>query len=138
MVDLAITASQVIAGADADFFQGLAGETLTAGQCVYVDSVIGRVKRADADASLQTAAAIGITLHAALLDQPIRLQTHGSLTLGAGAAPAVGTIYVVSGTAGGLAPHADLSTGEYCTILGVGGTGNTLKMAPFVSNQQVP
>jgi hypothetical protein len=62
----------------------------------------------------------------------------GYLTLGAAAAPTVGIIYCVSATAGGIAPSADLTTGDYVTILGVGATTNRLAVDIFVSDQVKP
>lgn len=140
MADLTITASQVLAPTDGsgDFFQGIAGGTITAGQSCYLDSSTNTIKTADANASQASAAAKGIATHAALSGQPVRLQTGGYITLGAGAAPAVGTIYVVSGTAGGIAPAADLATGFYTTVLGVGASSNRLYLDMFVSNALVP
>lgn len=135
MADLTVTATQVLAGVDADFYNGIAGGTITAGQAIYLDETVNQLKTADANASLVTANAKGISLHAATAGQPLRIQVSGSLTIGAGAAPTVGIVYVVSATAGGIAPAADLASGHYTTVLGVGGTTNTIKMSVFASNQ---
>lgn len=137
MVDLVITASQVLPDAEGDSTVGLAGATLTAGQSVYLDSTTNTYKLADANAVL-TAAAIGITLHAALAGQPIKVARGGSPTLGASAAPAVGMVYVVSATAGGIAPITDLTSLMYTTILGVGAASSKIKLNVFVSGQLFP
>ncbi len=138
MVDLAITASQVLAGTTgADFYYGVAAETITAGQALYLNAS-NLLALADANASVLTAAVKGIALHAALANQPLKIQTAGDLTLGAAAAPVVGTVYIASGTAGGIAPVADKVTGWFCTILGVGKTGNILNMDVFVSGSVTP
>jgi hypothetical protein len=134
MSDLTITATAILAGTDADFFQGLAGETITAGQSVYLDSLTNRVRLADANASLATAAAIGISLHGATAGQPIRVQTGGSITLGVGT---LALIYVVSATAGGIAPSADIASGWYTTLLGVHAGDGVLKMSVFASQAQL-
>lgn len=137
MVDLAITATQVLPGADAQYVDGIAGEPITAGQPCYQNSS-GFLVPADADASAATANVRGIALNGAATGQPVRLQHRGTLTLGAAAAPAIGTIYVLSGTAGGIAPAVDLATGDWVTILGVGGATNTLILSLVASGSQVP
>jgi hypothetical protein len=130
MADLSITAAQVLPGSDAaspQFAQGIAGAAITAGQALYLDSTTNTYKLADNDATAAAESVVaGIALHAAGTGQPIRLQTAGPITLGAGAAPAVATIYCLSATAGGIAPSADLATGDRTTILGVGGASNTI------------
>ena len=136
MAALTITASQVIAGADADFYQGLAGETITAGKSCYLDELTNRIRLADANGSLETAEVKGIALNAASNGQALRLQTGGTITLGAGAAPVLSTIYIVGATAGDIAPAADLGSGWYTSVLGVGGASNTLKMKIHNSHSQ--
>lgn len=130
MVDIAITASQVLPGTDgATFEQGTAGGTITAGQPVYIDTGdSNKVKAADANAATPAFTVAGIALHAALAGQPIRYQTSGPITLGAGAAMTVGGVYVLSATAGGIAPVADLATGMYASVLGVATTAAILAL----------
>ena len=136
MADLTVTASQVLSSTGAVFATGTAGATITAGQPVYYDGT--NYQPADANASSTTAAAVGIALHASLTGQPIKIQTAGDITIGAGAAPAVGTIYVVSATAGGIAPSSDGTTGWYTTILGVGAATNIIKLQIYASGQVRP
>ena len=141
MADLAITASQVKAGAGAVEGTGVAGTGITAGQPVYEDQADGKIKLADSNLSLAAAKAKGLALHGALANQPIRYQKGGKAIVGAGAAPAKGTIYVVSGTPGGIAPAADLVSGWHATILGVGDGDGGIDLVPggpFASGQQVP
>lgn len=137
MTDLSITVAQVLPGsADTDVFvYGLAGATITAGQALYLDSVTSTYKPADANASQATAAVAGIATHGALTGQPIKLQTAGDITLGAGAAPVVSVLYVVSATPGGIAPAADLASGYYTTVLGVGIAGSKLRLRPWSTGQ---
>ena len=151
MADLVITASQVKAGAGAVEGTGVAGETTTAGQSVYEDAADGKIKLADANLSLAAAKARGIALHGALANQPIRYQKGGKCIVGAGAAPAKGTIYGVSGTAGGIAKlgdktgtgpgSSDLVAGWHTTILGVGDGDGGIDLVPggpFASGHAVP
>lgn len=135
MADLTVTASQVLPGAGARFADGTAGVAVTAGQVVY-QSTSDTMLLADADAGTPAAAnGRGIALNGASIGQPVRIQTEGTITLGAGAAPVKGTIYVLSGTAGGICPAADLASGDRVTVLGVGGTtAGTLVMDMFASN----
>ncbi|MCA9314214.1 MAG: hypothetical protein H6806_13590 [Planctomycetes bacterium] len=141
MADLVITASQVKAGAGAVEGTGVAGATVTAGQSVYEDAADGKIKLADCNLSLAAAKAKGVSLHGALAGQPLRYQKGGKFVAGAGAAPAKGTIYVVSGTAGGIAPAADLVSGMHTTILGVGDGDGGIDLVPggpFASGHAVP
>ena len=133
MAELTIGPSQVLAGADADFYQGIAGQAVTPGQAVYLDSLSNRLRLADANGSQDSAEVIGIALHLAAAEQPLRVQTRGTLTLGATAAPATSTVYIVGGTPGGIAPVADKVAGWYTSLLGVGAANNTLKLSLFPS-----
>lgn len=137
MVDLVITAANVVAVTSAKKVQGIAGATITAGQSVYRDPTSRKFLLADADSP--TAAArtpAGIALHAASLDQPLAIITEGDINLGA--TLTVGATYYLSGTAGGIAPAADVSTGEFVTVLGVASAANNLKMKMIVSGSAVP
>lgn len=137
MTDLAITAAQVQPGTtDASFAQGTAGATITAGQTVYLDSSSGTYKPANATTSAATAAVVGVALNGASSGQPLKIQVGGTLTLGAGAAPAVGTVYCQSTNNGGIAPAVDLATGMRTSILGVGGAANTI-ILKINNSQQV-
>lgn len=140
MTDLVITVAQVLPGAATDtvppsFVEGIAGATITAGQAVYLDATALTIKLADANATVATAAAIGIATHGALAGQPIRVQTRGDITLGAGAAPAVGVLYVASNNAGGLAPSSDLGATQWATVLGVGIGSNKVRLQPWATGQ---
>ncbi len=139
MADLSVTASQVIAGADADFFDGTAGVTVTAGQTIYQDATDNLLKLADANASIATANLKGIALHGASASQPLRIQRSGTITLGAAAAPVVGKQYKLSITAGGITPIEDTAAGgQYDTTVGVGAATNTIILNIFASGQIVP
>lgn len=138
MADLTITEAQVLPDATGTFIDGIAGATLTAGQAVYKDATTNTMKPADANASAATATVVGITTHAALAGQPVRLQRTGDLTLGAGAAPAVAKEYIVSGTAGGIAPISDQVTGWYYSRIGYGIAGNKIRLDIKASGQVTP
>lgn len=138
MADLTVTATSVVAGTGAQKKTLLAGGTITAGMAVYFDSSTTppTVKAADADLSAVAADAKGIALNGGAVGQPIVVQTGGQIN--PGATVVVGTIYVVSGTAGGIAPAADLLAGDWVTILGIGVTAALIDMGVHASGVQVP
>jgi hypothetical protein len=132
MADLAITTSEVKAGPGATVRAATAGENLTPGEPVYMDRGANTLKKADAD-TIHEAEAIGICLSTTTSGDTAYYILDGEVILGATANPAVGTIYVVSTTAGGIAPESDLGTGDYVTILGVGTTSDGLKLGILAS-----
>lgn len=138
MAALTITATQVLEGAGALTMVKNAGEAITAGQVVYLDSSTNTWKLAQCDGTAAEATARGIALNGAALGQPVKAQTAGYITLGAGAAPVVGTVYFVSPTAGGISPVADLGSTNYVSVLGVGGSTNILRMSIHNSGSAVP
>lgn len=126
MADIVITAANVTPGTDCIRDRGIAGATITAGQPVYKDATdSNKLKLADADVEA-TAAGVGIALHGAAAGQPLDYAIKGTVNIGA--TVVVGQVYVVSTTAGGIAPIADLLSGDFVCILGVGATASTLKM----------
>lgn len=132
MAELSITAGSVIPGPDADFYRGIAGSTITAGMCCYLDEIDNKLKIADANVSLESAAVKGIALHAASPGQPLRVQTAGGITIGA--TVVLATIYILgAGGTGGLAPAADLASGWYTSVVGVATSASVLQLGIFNS-----
>jgi hypothetical protein len=115
-VDLSITAANVVPGADAVTQQGLSGATITAGQTVYLDSTTSTYKLCDADASLAASNCVGIALNAASANQPIVVQTKGSITIGATVVN--GTTYYSSTGAGGITATVPTTAG-FPLIVGI-------------------
>lgn len=128
MADLVITAASVLAGSTAVVEHGAkAGATLTAGQVVYKDTADGKLKLADNDhATAAIRSAYGITLNGASDGQPVSVLKKGPLTLNA--VMTAGTTYVLSSTAGGIAPQADLLSGDDVIILGVARSTTVLEV----------
>lgn len=120
MADLVITAASVAAGAGSTRENGTAGASITAGQVVYKDaSDSNKFKLADNDSATAAVRSVyGIALHAAASGQPLTVLTQGPITIGA--TTAVGEVYCLSSTAGGICPHADIGAGDYNTIIGIG------------------
>ena len=133
MPAIAITAANVLAGADADYFQGTAGATITAGMAVYEDRADHKLRGADADAGAQAAAVKGIALHGASDGQPLRVQTAGTIAIGG--TTVVGAQYSLGVSAGAIVDDADIVTGNFQTSIGTGASGNTLRLAINASGQ---
>ena len=99
-----------------------AGEAITQGMPVYLLS--SKYYKADASA-LGSAAATHLAVTPAATDEYfVAVPTGGTVDLGA--TLTVGTTYVVSATAGAIAPEADLLTGEFVTSLGVASAAGEL------------
>lgn len=129
MVDLVITAASVLPGTEAEgaqFEQGLAAVAITAGQLVYKDSSNLYRLADNNDTSDTLSVVVGVALHGCAAGQPLRVQVAGPYTVGATVAS--GSVYVLSATPGGIAPVADLATGNRATIVGVGANGSTTRM----------
>ncbi len=127
MTDISITATLVVAGANAKITYGTAGATITAGQVVTLDPTTGKWALADTDsATAAIRSAMGIALNGAALNQPIAVQSAGALTLGG--AILAGVAYYLSGTPGGIAPIADVAAGDYPLIVGMGASTTVLNV----------
>lgn len=137
MADLTITAANVLQSTNARVeTKYVAGESVTAGQSVYRKASDGRWWKAQNDGTAEEAQFGGIALHAASAGQPLAVQTEGVLTIGG--TVAVGTIYAVSATAGGICPVADLSSSAYVSIIGYGQTASLLALAPIITGVEIP
>ncbi len=140
MADLTITAATIqpatVTGYPTATKTGVAGETITAGQSVYINSSdSNKIYKSDANASSAAAAAVGIAMHGATSGQPITYCTEGALAFGA--ILTAGQYYVASATAGGIAPTADLTTGWYSTLLMWGYTTSTAIVRPTATGVAV-
>ena len=127
MADVAITAANVakVSGSTTTD-TGIAGATITAGQLVYLDSGTNTIKLADSNLSQAAANTIGIALHGSLSGQPIQYAIGGDITIGG--TVTVAGVYVTSANAGGLAPVADLVSGMYTKVIGVGLSATVLSI----------
>lgn len=116
MADLSITAASFVPGENAKFRQGIAGETVTAGQTLYIKTSDNRLYKADADLSAEASLIVGLAAHGASAGQPLSyVYEDDNLTVGATLTMA--QVYVSSGTAGGVCPASDLANGDYVTVL---------------------
>jgi hypothetical protein len=117
MADLTVTAASVLWTSGTKEV-GIAGAAITAGQALYIDTANSNVlKLAQADGTALEATVAGVALHAAGTGQPVSYATTGSI-INIGATTAK-VHYVVSATAGGVAPIADIATtGHYISRIG--------------------
>lgn len=129
MADISVTANSVAVAANGVVERTYnAGATITAGQAVYLDSS-NTWQLAQADGTAAEAGSglnFGISLHASVSGQPLAVQTGGTITIGA--TVVAGTPYVVSATAGGIAPFADLVSTNRVTYLAYATTTGILDL----------
>lgn len=114
--DVSVTAANVVPGSRARIVTGIAGATITAGQTLYLDSSTSTYKLADANASAATAAVVGIAVSGAASGQYVSVNVEDD-DFTPGFTLTTGTVYVLSATAGGIAPVGDLTTGHYPGIV---------------------
>ena len=132
MANLTITAANVVAGAGAAFDSGLAGATITAGQCVYRDAADRKFKLVDADALPSGGVTnVFLALNGAANNQPLTVLRSGEVTIGG--TMVAGTTYVAASTPGAIAPQADLGAGDAVIVLGVARTTGIMVFRPIVS-----
>jgi hypothetical protein len=94
---------------------------------VYRDAAAGTYKLADCDsATAAVRSPAGIALHASSSGQPLTIHTAGPITIGA--TVTAGVAYYLSATPGGVAPVADLATGDYPVILGIATSASVLNV----------
>lgn len=128
MADLSITAANVIAGDSGARLDGKAGEAITAGKAVYLNSTSGLWMLADSNsATAEARRAGGIALNGAALNQPLAVHKSGDVTIGATLTP--GLAYYLSDTPGGICPVEDVGAGEYVCLLGMAKSASVLSVA---------
>ena len=119
MANKSITLASVVASLKAIKKIGIAGETITAGQTIYKDGVnSAKLKLADSNVAVRSQVA-GIAPHGASNNQPLSYAIEDP-NFTPGCEVTIGEILVASATPGSIAPAADLTTGDYPTVLGIG------------------
>jgi len=127
MADVSITAANVIAGPNAVSNVGTAGVAITAGQVVALDTTTSTIRLCDVNsASAWQRLPLGIALNGAAAGQPVSYQTGGDIT--AGGTLITGAPYFASGTAGGIRPAADNTTGDYPALIGMAVSTSALRI----------
>ena len=137
MADLSRTAANVKPMSAGPVTLGKSGEALAHADPCYFDSD-GKLKKCQADGTAAEANCRAIALTpASAADQDVVYMLPGG-DVDVGATLTVGTTYAVSQTAGGICPIADLTAGDYSTILGTAITANKLAFRPVVSGVEKP
>lgn len=126
MADITITAANVLASSDAITENGVAGATITAGQVVALNTTTGKYVLADADGAAGIDRPRGIALNGAADGQPLKIVKSGDVTFNA--ALTAGVTYYLSPTPGGIAPRADVLTGDIVSVLGVAKSTTVLSL----------
>ena len=135
MADITQTAANVAMGSGDQFLTGTAGETIVAGDVVYLKTSDSRLWKAT-NAAAASAAAVGVALCGGAAGQPITYLHSGTIT--PGGTVVVGEIYCVSTNAGKFAPDADVTSGMYRTVLGIGKTASTIALDIQVGAVAIP
>lgn len=138
MADVVQTAANVgIVGSGVSYSTFQAGEAIDQGDFFYKKAADNLHYKADADASEAAATALGMCVTKVdAANQYFIGATGGEVDVGATLTE--GTIYVLSDTAGGMKPAADLASGDYTVYLGTGNSSGNLDMNIDVTGNQVP
>lgn len=134
MADLSITATSVLASSAARRVVKDAASTVTAGQPVYL-TTSGTVAPADANDSTK-ASVLGIAENGGAAGQPISVVTKDP-AFALGATVAIGDVLILSATAGGIAPVADATTGDFVTVLGVAVSTSAINLNPTAAGAAI-
>lgn len=135
--DLSITPANVkVLGLTAQYRTVQYGETVTAGQAVYKKAADGKYWKADNDVDAATATVAGIAYTGGAADGYGVIIVSGPMDLGA--TLTAGTYYVLSSTAGGICPIADLTSSDYIVPLGVATTTGRILVDISNTGEQKP
>lgn len=139
MADISITAASVKLGASTTPTKLVQyGEAITQGQPIYKLASDGKYYRCDANDGVAKAYAAGIAITPGATDDygliATPSSTPGKSLVNLGATLTVGEVYVVSATVGGIAPDADITSGQFVTVLGVASSTSLLDLQIVVSN----
>lgn len=134
--DYTVTTASVVCSDEAVIRRKFAAVTITTGKAVAV-KVDGTLDLYDANGATPLNVFKGIALNTGGAGQPVDyVESDPEFT--PGFTIAAGAIVIGSATAGGLAPAADLATGWYLTIIGVGIGSNKIDLNPFPSGVATP
>lgn len=136
MADVSVTATSVAKGSNTNIENGYLGETITAGQTVYLNPSDSLFWKADSNNSATTATVRGIALNGGAAGQPVAVAVGGAMN--PGFTVGVGTPYFQSATAGGICPAADLATGHRTSYLGTGLSASSLELRIHNSGTAIP
>jgi hypothetical protein len=133
MATITITKGNVIPSSVGSRNSGNAGEAIVAGEFIYLKSSDNSWYKADCTTLEKSGNNSPQNLRMALADagvgQPIVFAEPGSL-ITVGSVLAKGIWYVLSATAGKLANHGDLTTGQFSVNMGYAPTASTFFFNP--------
>lgn len=127
MTDLSITAANVklVSGPSR---QIASGASITAGQAIYEEVATSTAKLADNDSATAAVRHVdGISLNGASANQPLVFAKNGAV-VDFGAILTAGVEYYLSGTAGGICPRADVTTGDDPVRIGMALTTSRMQL----------
>ena len=135
MADLSVTESLVTPDNDSQTYRNYeVSEAITAGQAVAQDAA-GLLIKAIADTA-DNADVIGIAMTSATgTGEYVTVAERGSIVTGA--TMVAGQYYVLSATAGGIAPFSDLTTGDFATYVFVAESTTTARILRYETGIQV-
>jgi hypothetical protein len=139
MANIAITAANVAKGSQGQVLKGVtAGQAITAGQVVYLNTTDSKYYLAESDDTAAKANIAGIALNSAPgANQPISICTlDNDFTVGG--TVVAGTAYYLSTTAGSICLASDLANPNYVTLVGIGISATKIKLNPVVSGVIIP
>lgn len=126
MADIAVTAANVIGTASANGAVGIAGEAIVQGQALYLKASDSKLWKA-INTATASAVVVGVALNCASAGQPVKYQSSGDITIGG--TVVVGETYLLSDTAGGIGPVADILTTQKVSLIGFGKSATVLTIA---------
>lgn len=135
MADITQTPANVRTTAASKFAYARAGEAISAGDLLYLNSTDAKVYKADSSTAVK-AACVGMADNSAAADQWVRYAT-GPQQIGddpanervnPGGTVVVGETYFVSSNAGKFQPSGDVGSGEFVTKVGIGVTTSLIEL----------
>lgn len=120
------TASSVLASSVAPK-TAIAAVALSAGELIYLDSATSNQARKSVNSSLAAAACVGMALNSCAAGQPVSYTDAGEITVQTAAFGSTGIVLVISSTAGQCESVADMSQGDYLTMIGFSVAGNKFR-----------
>jgi len=136
MADLVITAASVQKTSSTKTKDGVAGAAIVAGQFITRDPVTRRMLLGDGDLVITDIKNSGIALNSAAIGQPVEFAWDGDVVVGA--VLAVARVFILSSTPGGVAPVADLASGDFTTIIGLARTTSILSLCLHTAEVAIP
>ena len=122
MANLSQTPGNVALGSNARTETVQVGEAVTQGQPVYQLTTDSKWYRSDANVAAAQTGQNAIVLTPASTNGYAVIIRQQRALVNLGATLVKGTTYVVSATAGAIAPQADLTTGDGIIVLGIAST----------------